>query len=44
MYPNNNYLGLAWHAALKMTGVELELFTDIDMHQMIETGIRYVHI
>ncbi|KAG8182671.1 hypothetical protein JTE90_012907 [Oedothorax gibbosus] len=31
---------LAWHAALKMTGVELELFTDIDMHLFIERGTR----
>ncbi|XP_033762615.1 uncharacterized protein LOC117344073 [Pecten maximus] len=32
--------GLAWSAALKMTGVTLELLTDIDMHQMVEMGIR----
>ena len=32
--------GLAWDAALKMTDVKLELLTDIDMHLMIEKGIR----
>ena len=32
--------GLAWDAALKMTGVELELLTDPDMLLMIEKGIR----
>ncbi|KAK3103044.1 hypothetical protein FSP39_016008 [Pinctada imbricata] len=32
--------GLAWQAALKMTGVELELFTDPDMHLFIEKGLR----
>ena len=32
--------GLSWDAALKMTGVELELLTDIDMHLMIEKGVR----
>ena len=32
--------GLAWQAALKMTGVKLELLTDIDMHLMIEKGLR----
>jgi hypothetical protein len=32
--------GLGWHAALKMTGVCLELLTDIDMHLFIEQGLR----
>lgn len=32
--------GLAWQAALKMTGVELDLFTDPDMHLFVEIGLR----
>ena len=32
--------GLSWQAALKMTGVKLELLTDIDQHLFIEAGIR----
>ena len=32
--------GLAWDAALKVTKVELELLTDIDILQMVEKGIR----
>ena len=33
-------LGLAWHAALKITKVQLELLSDSDMLLMIESGIR----
>ena len=32
--------GLAWDAMLKMTGVNLELITDVDMHQFIERDTR----
>ena len=32
--------GLAWDACLKITGVNLELLTDVDMLLMIEKGIR----
>ena len=32
--------GLSWDACLKMTGIKLELLTDIDMLLMIEKGIR----
>ena len=32
--------GLAWDAALKMTKVELEMLTDIQMLDMFEEGIR----
>jgi hypothetical protein len=32
--------GLAWQAALKMTDVNLELFTDPDMHLFVEKGLR----
>ena len=32
--------GLAWDAALKVTEVELELLSDIDMLLMVEKGIR----
>ena len=32
--------GLAWDACLKMTGVNLELLSDVDMLLMVERGIR----
>jgi hypothetical protein len=32
--------GYAWDAMLKMTGIELDLITDMDMYLMIEKGIR----
>ena len=32
--------GLSWDAMLKMTGVELELISDIDMYSFIEKGMR----
>ena len=32
--------GLSWDALLKMTGVNLELLTDHDMHLFVERGIR----
>lgn len=31
---------LEWDAALKMTGITLDLLTDIDMHLMIERWAR----
>ena len=30
----------SWDAILKMTGIELELISDIKMHVMIERGMR----
>ena len=32
--------GLCWDAMLKMTGIELELISDIGMHLFIERGMR----
>ena len=32
--------GLAWDAMLKMTGIKLELMSDVDMFQFIEKGMR----
>ena len=32
--------GLSWAACLKITKVELELLTDVDMHLFIEEGLR----
>jgi len=32
--------GLAWDAALRMTGVELEMLTDIEMYEFFEAGKR----
>ena len=32
--------GFAWNAMLKMTGVRLELITDIDQHLFVESGVR----
>ena len=32
--------GLSWDAMLKMTGIELELISDINMHLFIEKGMR----
>ena len=32
--------GLSWDAILKMTGIELDLISDIDMHLFIEKGMR----
>ena len=32
--------GLSWDAMLKMTGIELELINDTDMHLFIKKGMR----
>ena len=32
--------GLSWKAMLKMTGIESELISDIDMHLFVEKGMR----
>ena len=32
--------GLSWDAMLKMTGIESEIISDIDMHLFIEKGIK----
>jgi hypothetical protein len=36
--------GLAWDAMLKMTGIELELVDDRELHDIIDKGIRYFAI
>ena len=33
-------LGLSWDATLKMTGIKLDLITDVVMFQFIEKGMR----
>ena len=35
-----SFPGLSWDAMLKMTGIELDLSSDIDMHLFIEKGMR----
>ena len=32
--------GLSWYAMLKMTGIKLEIISDVDMHLFIEKGMR----
>ena len=32
--------GLSWHAMIKMTEIELELISDIDMYLFLEKGMR----
>ena len=32
--------GFAWRAMLLITYIDVELITDIDMYQMVETGLR----
>ena len=32
--------GLSWDAMLKMTGIELDFISDIDMHLFLEKGMR----
>ena len=32
--------GLSWDTRLKMTGIELELISDIDMYLFVEKGMR----
>ena len=32
--------GIIWNACLKMTGIDLELISDVDMYHMIEKGLR----
>ena len=32
--------GLSWNAMLKVTGIKLELISDVDMHLFIEKGMR----
>ena len=39
-YGLNPCLGLSWDAILKMTEIELELISDIDMHLFFEKEMR----
>ena len=39
-YPYFISPGLSWDAMLKMTGIELELFSDNDMYLFTEKGMR----
>ena len=32
--------GLSWDTILKMTGIKLELISNVDMHLLIEKGMR----
>ena len=32
--------GLAWHAAVRMSRVDLQLITDVDMYHFVENSIR----
>ena len=42
LYPYHYFSspGLSWDAMLKMTGIKLDLISDIDMHLFIEKGMR----
>ena len=36
--------GLAWDAALRISGVELELITDVDMYIFLEFRMRVIFL